>query len=54
VAGHLGLPVGVVRLLLTDLARQGHLMRRAEPPQAQHVDRATLEKVLNGLQSLIG
>jgi hypothetical protein len=54
VAGHLALPVGVVRLLLTDLARQGHLLRRAEPPRAQHVDRATLEKVLNGLQSLIG
>ncbi|MDT0394845.1 MULTISPECIES: DUF742 domain-containing protein [Streptomyces] len=54
VAGHLGLPVGVARLLLTDLAEQGHLLRRAEPPRAQNVDRATLEKVLNGLQSLIG
>ncbi|MEU0751420.1 DUF742 domain-containing protein, partial [Streptomyces albogriseolus] len=54
VAGHLGLPVGVARLLLTDLSEQGHLLRRAEPPRAQNVDRATLEKVLNGLQSLIG
>ncbi|CAM5440448.1 MULTISPECIES: DUF742 domain-containing protein [Streptomyces] len=54
VAGHLGLPVGVARLLLTDLFEQGHLLRRAEPPRAQNVDRATLEKVLNGLQSLIG
>ena len=54
VAGHLGLPVGVALLLLTDLFEQGHLLRRAEPPRAQNVDRATLEKVLNGLQSLIG
>ncbi|MFI6357302.1 DUF742 domain-containing protein [Streptomyces sp. NPDC050743] len=54
VAGHVGLPVGVARLLLTDLFEQGHLLRRAEPPRAQNVDRATLEKVLNGLQSLIG
>ncbi|WAX76415.1 DUF742 domain-containing protein [Streptomyces sp. KMM 9044] len=53
VAGHLGLPVGVARLLLTDLFEQGHLLHRAEPPRAQNVDRATLEKVLHGLQSLI-
>ncbi|CAM5461683.1 hypothetical protein SHIRM173S_13105 [Streptomyces hirsutus] len=30
VAGHLGLPVGVARLLLTDLSEQGHLLHRAE------------------------
>ncbi|MEU6772471.1 DUF742 domain-containing protein [Streptomyces sp. NPDC046759] len=54
VAGHVGLPVGVARLLLSDLFEQGHLLRRAEPPRAQNVDRATLEKVLHGLQSLIG
>ncbi|MFB7496127.1 DUF742 domain-containing protein [Streptomyces sp. NPDC056161] len=54
VAGHLGLPVGVTRLLLTDLLEQGYLLRRAEPPRAENVDRATLEKVLHGLQSLIG
>lgn len=53
VAGHLSLPVGVARLLLTDLFEQGHLLRRAEPPRAQNVDRETLEKVLHGLQSLI-
>jgi hypothetical protein len=53
VAAHLSLPVGVARLLLTDLSEQGHLLRRAEPPRAQNVDRATLEKVLHGLESLI-
>ncbi|AGI88714.1 DUF742 domain-containing protein [Streptomyces sp. CHA1] len=54
VAAHVALPVGVARLLLTDLLDQGHLLRRAEPPRAQNVERDTLEKVLNGLQSLIG
>nr|WTB34592.1 DUF742 domain-containing protein [Streptomyces sp. NBC_00830] len=50
VAGHLGLPVGVTRLLLTDLFEQGHLLRRAAPPPAQAVDRTILEEVLHGLQ----
>ncbi|MDL5202059.1 DUF742 domain-containing protein [Streptomyces sp. ALI-76-A] len=53
VAGHLGLPVGVARLLLTDLAEQGHLLRRSEPARAQLADRETLEKVLHGLETLI-
>ncbi|MCD7441582.1 MULTISPECIES: DUF742 domain-containing protein [Streptomyces] len=53
VAGHLSLPVGVARLLLTDLFEQGHLLRRAAPPRAQLADRATLEKVLHGLETLI-
>lgn len=52
VTGHLGLPVGVARLLLTDLLQQGHLLRRAEPAPAQHVPRAQLEKVLHGLETL--
>ncbi|MFF1837214.1 DUF742 domain-containing protein [Streptomyces sp. NPDC058231] len=50
VAGHLGLPVGVARLLVTDLFEQGHLLRRAAPPPAQAVDRTILEEVLHGLQ----
>ncbi|MFF7946029.1 DUF742 domain-containing protein [Streptomyces griseorubiginosus] len=52
VAGHLGLPVGVARPLLTDLCEQGHLLCRAEQAPAQHVPRATLEKVLHGLETL--
>ncbi|WP_455754500.1 DUF742 domain-containing protein, partial [Streptomyces prasinus] len=52
-AAHRALPVGVARLLLTDLSEQGHLLHRAEPPRAQNVDRETLKKVLHGLQSLI-
>lgn len=54
VAAHLSLPVGVARLLLTDLFEQGHLLRRAAPPRAQSVDRGIIEKVLHGLESLYG
>jgi hypothetical protein len=49
VAAHLGLPVGVTRLLLTDLSAQGHLLRRAAPPRAVPQERAVIEKVLHGL-----
>jgi hypothetical protein len=54
VAAHLGLPVGVARLLLTDLSEQGHLLQREAPPRAESADRETLLKVLHGLESLIG
>ncbi|WP_030186751.1 DUF742 domain-containing protein [Streptomyces sp. NRRL S-813] len=49
VAAHVDLPVGVARLLLTDLAEQGHLLRRAAPPPAKLQERAMIEKVLHGL-----
>ncbi|MEU0969878.1 DUF742 domain-containing protein [Streptomyces sp. NPDC005917] len=52
VAGHVGLPVGVARLLLTDLFEQGHLLRRAEPAPALPTDREILVKVLHGLENL--
>ncbi|MFB7913529.1 DUF742 domain-containing protein [Streptomyces sp. NPDC056061] len=54
VAGRLALPVGVARLLLNDLAEQGHLMRRKAPPPAQLVDRKILEEVLHGLHVRFG
>ncbi|WP_445396878.1 DUF742 domain-containing protein [Streptomyces sp. LE64] len=54
VAGRLALPVGVVRLLLTDLSEQGHLICRAAPPAAKLVDRKILEEVLHGLQRRFG
>ncbi|MEY9875115.1 hypothetical protein ABH931_004616 [Streptacidiphilus sp. MAP12-33] len=50
VAARLQLPVGVVRLLLTDLIRAGRLLARAVPPPAQAADPLILEKVLHGLQ----
>ncbi|MEU3519920.1 DUF742 domain-containing protein [Streptomyces sp. NPDC006654] len=52
VAGHLELPVGVTRLLLTDLLEQGQLLHRAPPARAQYVDRAILVEVLHGLEKL--
>ncbi|MFF7360060.1 DUF742 domain-containing protein [Streptomyces sp. NPDC008125] len=54
VAGHLQQPVGVARLLLQDLAEQGHLIRRKAPPAAQLVDRKILEEVLHGLHVRFG
>ncbi|MFI6346025.1 DUF742 domain-containing protein [Streptomyces sp. NPDC050560] len=54
VAAHLELPVGVARLLLTDLIEQGHLLRRSAPPAAKAVDRRILEEVLHGLQVRFG
>jgi hypothetical protein len=50
VAARLELPVGVVRLLLTDLIGTGRLLSRAAPPPAQAPDPHILEKVLHGLQ----
>jgi hypothetical protein len=54
VAAHLGLPVGVTRLLLTDLLEQGLLLHREAPRPAKSADRQTLLKVLHGLEALIG
>ncbi|KUN79051.1 hypothetical protein AQJ66_29710 [Streptomyces bungoensis] len=53
IAAHLALPAGVVRLLLTDLSEQGHLLRRAAPPRAEPAERDLLEKVLDGLRALV-
>jgi hypothetical protein len=50
VSARLGLPVGVVRLLLTDLIRTERLLSRAAPPPAQVPDPRILERVLHGLQ----
>lgn len=54
VAGHLQLPVGIVRVLLTDLAEQGRLLTRAAPAPAELVDKKILEEVLYGLQARFG
>ncbi|MFG2526689.1 DUF742 domain-containing protein [Streptomyces sp. NPDC048516] len=54
IAGHTRLPVGVVKILVSDLAREGHLYSRAPIPSAQLVDRQILEEVLNGLQARFG
>ncbi|MEU7642274.1 MULTISPECIES: DUF742 domain-containing protein [unclassified Streptomyces] len=54
IAGHTGLPVGVVKILVSDLTEEGHLYVRAPIPSAQLVERQILEEVLNGLQARFG
>jgi hypothetical protein len=59
VASRLGLPVSVVRILLSDLLEAGRVSARhpsspgsAQFPGAQVPDAALLKKVLSGLQNL--
>lgn len=51
VAGHTGLPLGVIRVLLADLAESGLVQTRAPVPIAERADRKLLEDVLNGLRT---
>jgi hypothetical protein len=54
IVGHTRLPVGVVKILLSDLTEGGYLMTRAPVPPAKQIDRNILEEVLNGLQARFG
>ncbi|WP_431782207.1 DUF742 domain-containing protein [Streptomyces chumphonensis] len=54
IAGHMRLPVGVVKILLSDLADGGYLVTRAPAPRATLVDRQLLQEVLDGLQARFG
>lgn len=54
IAGHTELPVGVVKILLSDLTAEGYLHTRAPIPPAKLVDRQILEEVLSGLQARFG
>jgi hypothetical protein len=54
IVGHTRLPVGVVKILLSDLAESGYLITRAPIPPAKLVERHILEEVLSGLQSRFG
>ncbi|MFI6060590.1 DUF742 domain-containing protein [Streptomyces sp. NPDC051286] len=54
IAGHTQLPVGIVRLLLSDLIDSGYLCTRKPIPSAELVDRRILEEVLHGLQARFG
>ncbi|HET6860905.1 MAG TPA: DUF742 domain-containing protein [Streptomyces sp.] len=54
IAGHTQLPVGIVRLLLSDLKSAGYLFTRTPIPRAEPVERRILEEVLNGLQARFG
>lgn len=54
VAAHLGLPLGVVRVLVADLADRNLLSIASAPPPppSQPPDPETLRKVLSGLRRL--
>ncbi|NBM18904.1 DUF742 domain-containing protein [Streptomyces sp. GC420] len=54
IAGHMRLPMGVVKILLSDLAEGGHLITRAPVSRAQLVDKQILQEVLDGLQARFG
>ncbi|MDX3851939.1 DUF742 domain-containing protein [Streptomyces sp. AK02-01A] len=54
IAGHIQLPVGIVKILLHDLTAEGYLYTRAPIPPAKRVNRQILEEVLNGLQARFG
>jgi len=54
IAGHTGLPLGVVRIVLAGLTEAGHLVTRPPVPRARYADRDILEEVLNGLHAKFG
>ncbi|MET7936580.1 DUF742 domain-containing protein [Streptomyces sp. NPDC005322] len=54
IAGHMGLPIGIVKVLLSDLSADGYLITRAPAPPAQLVDVSLLQEVLDGLQARFG
>jgi hypothetical protein len=51
-ASGLGLPLGVVRVLLGDLLHEGMIKLLRPPPRGQGTDENVLRKVLDGLQAL--
>ena len=54
VAAHLGLPIGVVRVLVADLSAEGYVRvdLPLDPGTGDTVDRVLLERVLAGLEAL--
>ncbi|GAB2909930.1 DUF742 domain-containing protein [Streptomyces mayteni] len=54
IAGHLGLPIGIVKVLLADLSERGFILTRAPIPPAQLADIKVLQEVLDGLQARFG
>lgn len=51
ISGHLRLPVGVTKVLLSDLVDSGHLTPRAPAPAAQLSKVRILQEVLDGLRA---
>src|ERR1700730_294054 len=51
-ASGMGLPLGVVRVLLDDLVQEGLIEVRSAAPRGRVTDKRLLQKVLDGLNSL--
>jgi Protein of unknown function (DUF742) len=51
-AAALGLPIGVVRVLLDDLVHEGLVEVRETAPRGRVTDKRLLQKVLDGLHAL--
>lgn len=54
IAAHLHLPVGVVKILLSDLTEHGYLITRPPVPPAELVDTQLLQDVIDGLRAQLG
>ena len=54
IAGHMKLPIGIIKVLLSDLSSEGYLVVRPPVPRAQLADVSLLQEVLNGLQARFG
>ncbi|MGW0707310.1 DUF742 domain-containing protein [Streptomyces sp. NPDC002643] len=54
IAGHMRLPVGVVRILLAALTEAGYLITRPPETRAPVVNLQILQEVLHGLESKFG
>jgi hypothetical protein len=54
IAGHMRLPIGIVKVLLSDLSTEGYLVVRPPVPRAQLADVSLLQEVLDGLQARFG
>jgi hypothetical protein len=54
ISGHMSLPIGIVKVLLSDLSSDGYLVTRAPVPPAKLVDVTLLQEVLDGLQARFG
>ncbi|MFN8025196.1 MAG: DUF742 domain-containing protein [Acidimicrobiia bacterium] len=52
VAARMSTPVGVVRVLVGDLAEQGLVQARPAPVQEEHRDVKLLERLLEGIRAL--
>lgn len=51
IAGHLNLPVGVTKVLLSDLVDSGHLATRGAAPAVRQPEVRLLQEVLDGLRA---